>query len=183
MKVRILPLPSSIILVAVLAVMGLTFLERKPVVTSASPSFAPLVEPKLVEQSIGDDSTVSDVDYVSDILERPIFEPNRRPLVEPEQVSEPIVIKEQEPEEQPEPQLEVIQIVEVERLPPPDFQLGGVLLHGPHMTALLSADGAEPAWVELGASIFEWKLQAIYPNYVELVNGSESIRLFLHSEE
>lgn len=178
MAVRILPLPSSLLLGAILVSLVLLMTERKPVSTPP-PALAELAPTPLT--SVPEEVPVNTMfNYLDQILARPIFEPSRQPLIAPELIPEPVIEEEPEPEVLHDPEPEPV--IEVERTPPPAFELSGVLLQGTRSSALLTVETAEPVWVELDEVILEWKLRAIYPNYVELVNDGESIRLFLHPE-
>jgi hypothetical protein len=109
------------------------------------------------------------------ILERPIFEPGRRPYA-PE-LAEPEVL-----EEEPERPVEPAQIsapVEQE-LPPPQITLMGILISEQRPIALIAINADDPEWRAVGEDIQGWQIREITTDWIELVSGESSIQVDLY---
>ena len=163
---RLAPLFGTGFLAIVLASMIVwasdSIAERDVIITETEPR--PPVEPTASEQPTILASTRPAV-YYQAITDRPLFSPTRRP-----ETTEPLdVPTNTKPLAAPD-----------EAVPVPDFQLKGTMVMGGQASALLSVDSAAPVWFEFGTDIAGWTLTQIGPDWAELSNNSDILRVELY---
>lgn len=101
------------------------------------------------------------------ILERPLFDPTRRPAIElPDAAPEPIP----EPSAARQPDL------------PPDVVLYGVLGSSGHLRALVRFENTELAWIETGTSLGGWRVEEIHLNWIVLTRAGANLRIDLSKQ-
>lgn len=108
--------------------------------------------------------------YYEAITERPVFSPARRPVA-PEE-TEAVVEEPPAPEPAPEPAAAA----------PPAIRLLGVIGTGNRRSALVSHQGAEPAWITVGTVIEGWTLAEIGPDWIEMVNSPQRFRVEMYAQ-
>jgi hypothetical protein len=107
------------------------------------------------------------------ILNRPLFEPSRRPFTSEEPaVSEPVLDEVADPTEDV--------FVEVSLQLPPEISLQGLLIRDGQPLALLSVSGADYDWYAVGSEFDGWVLNRVEADSVEIGQGDEVIRVELY---
>lgn len=177
---RILPLPGTMLLVAFAGWMGWQTSQTKPLALFGAENTAVA---DTDQESLAEETDLTRVfgseKYYNAIAERPLFEPTRQPLVEPEPEPEPVPELEPEPEPEPEP----VREPEPEPEPEPVIGLHGVMLQDGRNAALISVDGQSPVWVEKNQLINDWILGVITTDSVELQRGTQMLEVRLHEGE
>lgn len=105
--------------------------------------------------------------FYSAIVDRPLFAPTRRPVVEDdvEDVAVEAVVE------------EVAQ--DIQTPPPDDAVLAGVMGNSDNKSAFIVLDGADGVWMKLGETVAGWTITEIQANWVELSADDAKIRLEL----
>lgn len=114
-------------------------------------------------------------EFYRTIVDRPVFEISRRP----------IVVKQPEPEIEEVP--EIIEVEPVKEAPLkidrlPEVHLMGVLLTGSTPSAFLSIDGNRAEWLRQGDSLNDWSLAKIAADFVEFTNNKNVVRVDLYNK-
>ncbi|MCW3783542.1 hypothetical protein [Defluviimonas salinarum] len=127
-------------------------LEANEPETDAAPATGPVARPAV---------------YYSAILQRPLFEPGRRPL-SPDRGAEP----EENAIAEPAPA--------VTDNSAPGVILLGILRTGAEDTALIAIDGQAPEWIAQGAAINDWVIATISNDWIEMTNSDRTVRVDMY---
>ena len=142
---------------ALLAWLGWRLLEGPPEVAAVPDESLPPVEIEIPEPR---PIRFEGLPSYGEIVERPLFYPDRRPEEAPEVVTAPPTAP------TPEPEVEL--------------SLVGVMLTDNIRAALIRQDGTGAvARLQLGESVADWRLEQVLPRQVVLQRGSETRELML----
>ncbi len=104
--------------------------------------------------------------FYNAILDRPLFNANRRPVIQQakseENTSRPVVPASSRPQELPA-----------------GLSVNGVLSGGPSPTALVGTDSSGPVWISEGEEIEGWVLTKISAYEVKFSNGAREVNVEL----
>lgn len=168
---RYVPLPSTILLTAILVILAGYVLGNDGSDTSLlssgteSQAYSVHAEPDSTEFQ----RASRPASFYQAILERPLFSPSRRP----ESLEIPVETNaERNGVDEP---------VEVD-IRQPDFTLHGTIATGGSGSALIAIDQEPPTWLRQQSSISGWVLSKVTPKFIELENESGTITVFLFEE-
>ena len=121
-----------------------------------------------VENGAALDATTSGM-ASGDILNRPLFTPNRKPYVAQEVVAEVVETPTPEEEQVPDP---------VQLSDPRSMTLKGIFVSGNSRSGLIaSPDEPEGKWYAEGSVVMGWKIGRFQDDNVNLTRGSETFGL------